>query len=98
MKIGRRKNTKEMGVQLSLFADQHTTVNEMGEKIEPTILDRVLRSKVRNSVNHMCVYKGETKCLVSKYILENKPECTLLPDICNCNETCPYFTKFKEDK
>ena len=81
-----------------MFADQHTTVNEKGEKIELTVLDRVLKSKTRNSVNHMCIYKSETECLVSKYIREKKPECVLLPDICNCNEMCPYFTKFKENK
>ena len=98
MKTGRQKNTKEIGIQLSLFADQHTTVNEMGEKIEPTILDRVLRGKTRNNTNHMCIYKSETECLISKYIQENNSECVLLPDICNCNEVCPYFTKLKGDK
>ena len=98
MKIRKRKNTKEIGVQLSLFADQHTTVNEMGEKIKPTMLDRVLRNKTKNSANHMCIYKNETEGLVSKYIQENNPGCVLLPDIYNCNEACPYFTKPKEDK
>lgn len=98
MKTRKQKNTKEIGVQLSLFADQHTTVNQRGEKIELTMLDRVLRSKTRNSVNNICIYKGETECLISKYIRENNPECVVLPDICNCNEACPYFTKFKENK
>ena len=98
MKIRKRKNTKERGVQLSLFADQHTTVNEMGEKIKPTMLDKVLSGKARNNTNHMCIYKSETECLVSKYIWEERLECVLLPDICNCNEACPYFTKPKEDK
>lgn len=70
----------------------------MGEKIEPTMLDRVLRSKTKNGANHMCIYKSGTECLVSKYIQENNQGCVLLPDIYNCNEACPYFTKSNEDK
>lgn len=70
----------------------------MGEKIELTMLDRVLRDKTMSNTNHMCIYKSETECLVSKYIWEENLECVLLPDICNCNETCPYFTKPKENK
>ena len=69
MKTIRRKNTKEMGIQLSLFADQHTTVNEMGEKIEPTIfyllaacfkqasfLAGILSSKLISDLTHIIEY------------------------------------------
>lgn len=70
----------------------------MGKKIEPTVLDRVLKGKTKNNTKNICIYEGETECLISKYIREENQECVLLPDICNCNELCPYFTKFKEDK
>lgn len=70
----------------------------MGEKIKLTMLDSVLRSKTGNNTNSMCIYKSETECLISKHILEENSECVLLPDIYNCNEICPYFTKPKGDK
>lgn len=85
-----------VGVQLSLFVDQNTTIDETGKKIEPTILDKILKEKTKNNANNDCVYKiDNTRCLISEYIWENKPECVLLPNICSCNKSCPYFTKFK---
>lgn len=101
MKKSRAKKGVEAGVQLSLFVDQTTTVDERGKKIEPTILDKILKTK--KDTRDECVYKDTYKefaegCYIAKYIHENNTSSILLPDIALCGPKCPYFTKNKQEQ
>ena len=49
-----------------MFVDQHTAVGEMGKKIEPTVLDKVLKGKTKNNAKNICIYKGETETTFSR--------------------------------
>ena len=98
MKKSRAKKGVEAGVQLSLFVDQITIVDEKGKKIEPTILDKILKDK--KDVGDKCVYKDPHEesiegCYIAKYIQENNTSSILLPDTALCGPKCPYITKNK---
>lgn len=100
MKKSRVKKGVEAGVQLSLFADQITTVDERGKKIEPTILDKILKSK--KDIGDECVYKDTYEeliegCYIAEYIYKNNTSSILLPDIALCGPKCPYFAKNKQE-
>lgn len=100
MKKSKAKKDIEAGVQLSLFVDQITMVDERGKKIKPTILDKILKSK--KDIGDKCVYKDIHKesiegCYIAKYIHENNTSSVLLPDIVLCGPKCPYFTKNKQE-
>jgi hypothetical protein len=75
-------------------------VDERGKKIEPTILDKILKNK--KGIRDKCVYKDTHKeliegCYIAKYIYENNTSSILLPDITLCGPKCPYFTKNKQE-
>ena len=90
------KNKKQVGEQLSFFADMITPVDELGNKIGDTIMESVIKTLKYepNSLNNVCIYKNsrENQCEMACVIKDN-PTCIPVDFANNCGEKCPYYIK-----
>lgn len=88
--MAKKKERKAIGIQLALFADQNTEIDDNCKSVSKSMLS----AAARVSNDGFCAYKIQSTngCAMVNHIrsIDNKP--VILPEENKCGVDCPYYT------